>query len=123
MGGHAEVVSFLLGARAASIDAPRKFQDHPNHDGATPLLIAADRGHSGVVRLLLTAGAKSVDAAKACGCTPLFMAAQNGHLEVTIMLLDARARVDCTLPNGKTPLSAARAYGNATVCAVLLQHG
>merc|ERR1712226_1139700 len=42
--------------------------------------------------------------------------------EVTVMLLDARARVDCALPNGKTPLSAAQWYGNTAVCTLLLAH-
>ena len=51
--------------------------------GATALIVAADRGHLEVVRLLIEAGADANVA--------IAIAAQNGHLEVVELLLQAGA--------------------------------
>ena len=51
-------------------------------DGATPLYIAAEKGHLEVVRFLVESGAKKNQGTTDDGATPLFIATQNGHLEV-----------------------------------------
>lgn len=61
----------------------------------TPLHLAADRGHAGIVRALLEAGAHP-DARIGGGPppwdrSPLHLAAAGGHLEVVRLLLDAGA--------------------------------
>ena len=51
--------------------------------GATPLYVAADRGHSTAVECLLQHGAAGgIEAAKASGMSPAIRAAFQGHLEV-----------------------------------------
>eukprot|EP00438_Fugacium_kawagutii_P017408 Skav229247 [mRNA] locus=scaffold2154:230753:231010:+ [translate_table: standard] len=54
--------------------------------GATPLQIAAERGHSTLVRYLLDANA-STEKQNQRGKTALHMAALSGHLEVVRLLL------------------------------------
>ena len=49
-------------------------------DGVSPLLLAAQEGHLGVVKLLVKAGAE-VDV-NIGGYTPLYLAVQQGHTEV-----------------------------------------
>ena len=66
-------------------------------NGATPCLIAAEKGHAKVVRILLDAGC-TVDQADNRGMTPLYVAAQEGHHEIVSMLLGAGADVNACLP-------------------------
>ena len=117
--------AFLLQACAQSADLPCRFRDFPNQSGATPLLLAADRGYAEVVRILLTAVSEhALDATKACGLTPLLMAAQNGRADVANLLLGARAKVETRRSTGgQTPLHAAALYGNAKVYELLLSRG
>ena len=49
------------------------FVNQTKNDGYTPLLIAAEKGHAAVARLLLERGAE-VNQAKYNGCTPLLIA-------------------------------------------------
>jgi ankyrin repeat protein len=83
--------------------------------------MAAQNGHTEVVRFLVQQGKADVDKAMTKGATPLFMAAQNGHLEVIKLLLDKGA--DWTVgmrDNGWSPLFVASWAGNAAAVAELL---
>ena len=53
---------------------------------SAPLFIAALKGHTAALELLLAAKA-GVDAPKQNGCTPLWIAAEKGHLDVVRLLL------------------------------------
>ena len=59
------------------------------NSGATPLYIAAEKGHNSCVEVLLDAGAK-VDQAKQENhdATPLFIAAYHGHEKCVELLLN-----------------------------------
>jgi hypothetical protein len=59
----------------------------------TPLMYAAGRGHTRLIRVLLDSGA-DVNAASRFGLTALASAAQNGHFRAVEMLLAAGATVD-----------------------------
>lgn len=76
---------------------------------ATPLLRAAQPGHTEIVRLLLDQGVE-VDAA--CtgkgGMTPLMAAAGGGHVAVVELLLNQRADINARDEIGRTPLMYAR---------------
>ena len=70
------------------------------HDGARPsvsgcsaLSFAAEEGHTGLVRLLLEARARTDDANLA-GQTPLILACSNAHAEAAQALIEARASLD-----------------------------
>jgi len=56
----------------------------PMHDGATPLLISANKGHRDVVRILLLVGADQ--AAQCQGSTALQWAERQGHAAVAALL-------------------------------------
>ena len=78
--------------------------------GATPLYVAAQRGHLDVVRTLLEAGA---DANKASdgGHSPLYFAAQNGRVDVLSILLQGGADANRPTEIGVTPLLIAAQQG------------
>ena len=60
--------------------------------GKSSLFVAAENGHSNIVRKLLNAGAQArIDRRNERGYTPLMIAAVNGHREVVNELLDQRA--------------------------------
>jgi len=84
--------------------------DAKDHEGATPLLIAAKRYDEPVevVDVLLGAGAR-VDAKDPAGATALAHACSMNQLEVAMRLLDAGARLHTKDKAGMTPfLNAAR---------------
>ena len=74
-------------------------------DGRSALHLAATRGRSNVVRLLLEAGANNV--ADPSGQTALHTAAENGEVEIVKLLLQAGSEKDAGLRSGKTALDLA----------------
>ncbi|RFU75207.1 ankyrin repeat domain-containing 52 [Trichoderma arundinaceum] len=112
-GGHADVVNFLLhkGVQLATLDHSGKTAlhiaskeghqeiveillkqytsdevDRADNNQRTPLLYAAMRGHSNVVKALLSKNAE-VNAEDSYGSTALIVAVRNGHLEIVNQLL------------------------------------
>merc|ERR1719203_955902 len=61
-----------------------------NADGLTPLLVAAAGGHTDIVRLLTTSGAK-VNAAPGGGAFPISLAAAQGDMDSLCLLLQWKA--------------------------------
>eukprot|EP00435_Cladocopium_sp_Y103_P012806 s3856_g3.t1 len=59
-------------------------KDQAANDGATPLLVAARRGHLDIVQFLVEVGAARDQAAND-GATPLLVAAENGHLDIVAL--------------------------------------
>jgi ankyrin repeat protein len=95
-------------------------------DGNTPLILASEKDHTDVVKVLVAAGAK-IDAANKEGATPLLLAATNGSAGVVEPLLKAGANVNAFIETtgneGLTPLMIASMYGRADVVKVLLKAG
>ena len=84
--GDAEMVSLLLGAGAAL--------NQVDHDGATPLFLAADHGNDEAMRLLLDQPDIDVHAPRAATEeTPLYKACERGHHRMALRLLQRGARV------------------------------
>ena len=90
-------VQFLLEARAEP-SAPM------SSDGATPLLIAAQNGHTQVVNLLLEAGADKDMQRTSDGSTPVIMAVQFGQLAVLRELVEVSADLSSARADSLTPL-------------------
>jgi ankyrin repeat protein len=61
--------------------------NYKESSGRTPLLFAANREHSTIVKLLLTAKNIEIDSKDRYGATPLWDAVENGHDEVVELLL------------------------------------
>ena len=94
--------------------------------GSTSLMWASNRGHAGIVRALLAAGA-DVNAAANYGLTALIYACYYGRLECPRLLVAAKALVNARSTNGDTPLNIARGHGggraNPAIEALLLAAG
>jgi ankyrin repeat protein len=85
----------------------------------SPLMLAALRGHTDLVRKLIDRGG---DVNKT-GWTPLHYAATGGHVEIIKLLLENHAYVDAESPNGTTPLMMAAHYGTQDAVKLLLEEG
>lgn len=81
----------------------------PYQNRYTPLFIAAERGHTKIVKYLLSRGA-NVEGNMLI-VPPLFVAAANGHTPIVKLLLKAGANVERTGYNGLTPLYIATQNG------------
>jgi hypothetical protein len=84
-----------------------------NQDGATPLYIAAERGHLAVVRCLVKELGADVNQAANDGATPLYFAAAKGYLAVALLLVEELgADVNQGTRDGATPLFIAAQEGH-----------
>ena len=86
-------------------------------DGSTALMRATYRGHAGIVKALLVAGADvnaAVNGANCAGWTALISACFHGRLESARLLVAAKALVNARTTFGRTPLNCSRGYQGAT---------
>ena len=95
-------------------------------DSDTPLTIAAEKGFTEVIRVLLKYG-KGIDLEKRCHCwysaPPLYHAAIKGHVDAIAVLCEAGA--DLSARDGKfgnTPLKAASTQGHEDAVKVLKKY-
>lgn len=112
--GHGELVLLLLarGAPARSGDSAAAFE--------SPVLAALFARDTGLVRLLLEAGA---DAEPPRGMPPLAVAARQGDTAVVAMLTARGADVNRAIGEGQTPLILAAQDGHVAVVRILLAAG
>ena len=117
-------------------------------DGVTALHIAAQRGFTSIVRLLVDAGAnvylaqpptpgqifhpmnimqyiqKVTDHFRRLTCwTPLMAAAYGGHVDIVKILIKCGADVNVTFDDGSTALHIAAEYGHRKIVRTLLKSG
>jgi len=89
-------------------------------DGATPLFIAAQQGHSQVVRNLIAALAATDKSTADHRLTPLLAAVEAGHLRVTEALLQGKAAANQGDADGCTPVYVAAMNGHVELTGCLL---
>jgi len=101
--------------------------EQPNFEGATPLTIASQMGHLGIVQLLIDPQKGGVDVERRTltgGWNALIAAAYAGELEVVVCLVDVGgAEVDARKEDGATPLIVAAGEGNFDVVEYLVGKG
>ncbi|XP_077166705.1 ankyrin repeat domain-containing protein 27 isoform X2 [Paroedura picta] len=93
-----------------------------NHDGLTPLHVAALHGRVDLVSLLLRHGA-DIGAKNSNRATSLHLACQNGHFQVVKCLMESDAKQNKKDIHGNTPLIYACLNGDREIADFLLQHG
>ncbi|KAJ8386825.1 hypothetical protein AAFF_G00166200 [Aldrovandia affinis] len=89
-------------------------------NGWSPLLLAAERGHTEVVRILLQNHAR-VDVFDEHGKAALHLAAERGHEEIADVLLARKAFVNAKTKLGMTPLHLAAQGGSAGLVRMLVE--
>ncbi len=103
----------------ALIDWPKTNLESRTPQDESPLMMAALKGQTELVRQLI---AKGADVNKP-GWAPLHYAATSGHLEIMNLLLEHHAFIDAESPNGTTPLMMAAHYGTPAAVKLLLDAG
>lgn len=101
------------------LEQPAIDVDAPNNAGETALMIAAIKGDTADVKLLLERGAKL----NRPGWSPLHYAATGPEPAIVKLLLDRGAEIDAPSPNGSTPLMLAAQYGGEESVELLLDRG
>lgn len=101
------------------VDWPKTNVEWRTAKDESPLMMAALKGRTDLVRKLIARGA---DVNKP-GWAPLHYAATNGHLEIMLILLEHHAFIDAESPNKTTPLMMAAHYGSPQAVKLLLDEG
>ena len=92
--------------------------------GETPLFLAAYKGNTCMVKILLEHDGIDINTKNTNGSTAILEAASKGHSE-TVQLLLQREDIDlcCHAVSSKTPLSCAASEGHSSIVRLLLDHG
>nr|XP_013805316.1 PREDICTED: ankyrin repeat and SOCS box protein 3 isoform X2 [Apteryx mantelli mantelli] len=113
--GCVESVSILLEAGA-----------DPNEvttEATTPLFLAVENGHLGIVKLLLQHGANINGHHSWSGWNSLHQASFQGYTEIIKILLEQGANKECEDDFGITPLFVAAQYGKLESLRILVSYG
>jgi hypothetical protein len=87
----------------------------------TPLITAAHKGQTNVVKDLLDKGADVNE--RVYGVSPLYWAVLNGHMETVKILVDRGADVNAPNDAGWTPLMVAVYRGQGNIVKLLIERG
>ena len=88
----------------------------------TAILVASERGHTHIVRLLASHGADT-NAQQFDGFTAMHYAANQGNSELVSFLIEKKAKIDVVNEEGKTPLVLAVDRGRFETANLLMAHG
>lgn len=121
--GHVTVMNALIERRASvSGSLKRASRAYCCSAGQQPIHMAAQRGHTDAMLLLLDRRAE-VDALDHARQSPLFYATSFGNLAQTELLLDRRADVRRSDARALTPIAFAVIFGRAEIVQLLVARG
>ena len=107
---HTEAVQFLL--EMCDVNCQRK-------DGATALMLASQKGHSDIVKILLTKN-PHINTQGETGWTAFMLASRYNHVDVVKLLLERNLDINMQKPDGWTALMLASYLGHDEVVRLLL---
>ncbi|CAM9681228.1 unnamed protein product [Scytosiphon promiscuus] len=120
---HDAVMAGSVGSVVSILSSRHVDIDDRGLPAVTPLMLAAQGGHSLIAKILLHKGA-DVGAVVEDGISALAIAAEGGHVGVTKVLIEAGARLDAnSLETGQSPLHVAANRGYTEVARALLEAG
>ncbi|EGD79683.1 hypothetical protein PTSG_10667 [Salpingoeca rosetta] len=93
-----------------------------DHDGTTPLMLAAMRNDERAVHVLLKAGADVDVQSRANGWTALMQSVYYGHTQITTALLEAGANTMLTAMSGETAADVAASVANTHALHLIHRH-
>ncbi|CAO1301065.1 unnamed protein product [Diamesa hyperborea] len=102
-------------------DTESDFNKGDDH-GFSPLHWCAKEGHTKLVEMLLSRGAR-VNATNMGDDVPLHLASAHGHYDIVQLLLKAKSDVSATNEHGNTPLHYACFWGYQHIAEELVNHG
>lgn len=91
-------------------------------NGNTPLILAANHGHTELVRLLVRSGA-NLNRSNDSGVNALIAAVMSGNQAVAGLLIEQGANLNATDKNGRTALSLAEQSGQNAIATMLRAAG
>ena len=109
------VSQLLVAIQNSPYLAARAQVDLPNHDGQTPLLLAASKGCIRDVTLLVSERHANINYADKRGTTPLIAAVENEHHDVVDYLCNKSADIDRKKINGESALDLASRKENGPI--------
>ncbi|XP_048250451.1 ankyrin repeat domain-containing protein 50-like isoform X2 [Haliotis rufescens] len=116
LGGHVDIVKYVLSQKVADINSRGKY-------GRTPVMVAAEKGHSQVFDLLVTQGA-DVSLVDDKGNNILFVACLGGHVDIVKYVLSQKvADINSRGKYGRTPVMVAAEKGHSQVFDLLVTQG
>src|SRR5579862_7018293 len=107
--GNKDAVEAVLAKKGMKVNAKE------STFGMTALHVAASKGHTEIVELLLANGS-DIEAKEETGRTPLHTAAFRGHATVVEVLIAKGANVNALTNDGKTPLDWALLSNKTDAC-------
>ncbi|CAN0031393.1 unnamed protein product, partial [Ectocarpus sp. 12 AP-2014] len=125
LGSTALFISVCLGYVAVTrmlVNAGANLEAGELNGGWTPVMMAAYKGHSKILRILLNKGA-DLSVVDKRGTTALILSAGYGHVAVTRMLVNAGADLDEADSAGFTPLHIAAVNDHSEVIKTLANAG